>query len=113
MAESMPTTAPLGTVAELPNFGRMGQSALNTAKRILPSLDDVGAYASGLVERIPTGVRSAYDAAVDFGRGLFNRAGGFLQRPAPTATAQTYTKVRPTHNMVNPNARRSANYYGH
>ena len=113
MAESMPTTAPLGTVAELPNFSRMGQGALNTARRILPSLDDVSAYASRLADHIPTGVRSAYDSVVDLGRGLLNRAGGFLQRPASTPTIQTYTKVRPTHNMVNPNARRSANYYGH
>ena len=113
MAESMPTTAPLGTVAELPNFGKIGQNALNTARRIIPSLDDVSAYASGLVERIPAGVRSAYDSVVDLGRGLFNRAGGFLQRPTPTATTTAYTKVRPIHNMVNPNVRRSANYYGH
>ena len=84
-------------------------SALNLGRTALTG--GLGAATKVLPKNMTSKVSSWANSAVDASKNLFNRLGGFLQRPAPTV--QTYTKVRPVHNMVNPNVRRSANYYGH
>lgn len=84
-------------------------SALNLGRTALTG--GLGAAAKVLPKNMASKVSSWANSAVDTGKNLFSRLGGFLQRPTPTV--QTYTKVRPVHNMVNPNVRRSANYYGH
>ena len=109
-----------GTVSQLGRYaGTAGNTARTLGQGAMATARNVGAKTGKLVDRIVPdnlnyGARYLYDQAVNLGKGLYNRLGGFLRRPVTPEEAATQAQQAAYQQAADIGARvRAGQYYTH
>ena len=109
-----------GTVSQLSRYaGTAGNAARTFGQGAMTTARNVGARTGKLVDRIVPenlnyGARYLYDQAVNLGKGLYNKLGGFLRRPVTPEEAAAQAQQAAYQQAANIGARvRAGQYYTH